>query len=165
MKIPSISIIALVMMLWLPCKAAYGESGEARPVTSAELIEGANVIDGTVVAYKGEIVAAIMKRGDHAWANLKDGYNTIGVWCETASLGGVRTFGNYKNEGDILQVTGVFHRACPEHGGELDIHADTVRIEAPGFPIQELISMKRVDFAIAFFILALLSVFMLRKRL
>jgi hypothetical protein len=73
--------------------------------------------------------------------------------------------GNYKNEGDILEATGVFHRACPEHGGELDIHADSVNIVAAGFPVEERVYPRRLNAAIAFFILALLAIFTLRKRL
>ncbi len=138
---------------------------EGRPVSSIELIRDANILDGNVLTYKGEIVAAIMNRGDHSWVNLSDGYHAIGIWCETSSLSDVRTLGNYKNEGDILEVTGVFHRACPAHGGELDIHAETLRIEARGFPVEERVSMRRVNISIVFFIMVLLSVFLLRKRL
>lgn len=161
MKNLYVLIIALVMIA-LPHPDVYAE---AKPITGIELIRDANILDGSVVTYKGEIVAAIMKRGDHSWVNLNDGYRAIGVWCKTSSLSDVKTLGDYKNEGDILEVTGVFHRACPEHGGELDIHADALRIEALGFPVEERVSMRRVNISIAFFIMALLSIFMLRKRL
>lgn len=161
MKILYVLIIAFGMI-----SAAPGHvCAEAKPITSVELIRDANIIDGNVLTYKGEIVAAIMNRGDHSWVNLSDGYNAIGIWCKTSSLSDVRTLGNYKNEGDILEVTGVFHRACPEHGGELDIHADALKIAARGFPVEERVSMRRVNISIAFFILALLSVFMLKKRI
>ena len=161
MKNLYVLIIALVMMS-APRPDIYAE---AKTITSIELIRDANILDGSVITYKGEIVAAIMKRGDHSWVNLNDGYKAIGVWCNTSSLAGVKTPGDYKNEGDILEVTGVFHRACPEHGGELDIHAEALRIEALGFPVEERVSMRRVNISIAFFIMALLSIFMFRKRL
>lgn len=145
--------------------ASQPGQAESKVFTSTELINGANAIDGNIVTYKGEIVAAVMNRGENSWVNLNDGYNAIGIWCETGSLNDVKTLGDYKNEGDILEVTGVFHRACPVHGGELDIHADSVRIEAGGFPVEEHVSMRRVNAAIAFFILALLAIFMMRKRI
>jgi hypothetical protein len=161
MKRLCILMIALVMI----SLTGRVVGAETKTVTSVELIRDANILDGNVVTYEGEIVAAIMKRGDHSWVNLSDGYNAIGVWCETNSLSDVRTIGNYKNEGDILEVTGVFHRACPEHGGELDLHADILRIEDRGFAVEEHISARRIDISIAFFILALLAIFMFRKRL
>jgi len=152
--------VALVMI-----SVSQAGRAESRVFTSTELIEHAGAIDGSTVTYKGEIVAAVMNRGEHSWVNLNDGYNAIGIWCRTGSLSDVKTLGNYKNEGDVLEVTGVFHRACPEHGGELDIHADSVRIESRGFPIEEHISMRRIDITIMFFILALLAIFMMRKRI
>lgn len=152
----------VVLIMVSATQTGWAESGT---FTSTELITGANDIDGNTVTYKGEIVAAVMKRGEHSWVNLSDGYNAIGVWCTTGSLDNVKTIGNYKNEGDILEVTGVFHRACPMHGGELDIHADSVKIKAAGFPVEEHVSVHRVNLAIAFFILALLAIFMLRKRI
>ena len=160
MKKLYILAIALVVV-----SASQADQTGSKVFTSIELITGANAIDGNTVAYKGEIVAAIMKRGESSWVNLSDGYNAIGIWCKTSSLNDVKTFGNYKNEGDVLEVTGVFHRACPVHGGELDIHADSVRIEARGFPVEEHVSMRRVNVAIAFFILTLLAIFMMRKRI
>jgi hypothetical protein len=146
---------------------AVSQFGHAEPgvFTSTELITGANALDGNTVTYKGEIIAAVMDRGEHSWVNLNDGYNAIGVWCKKSSLNDVKFMGDYKNEGDVLEVTGVFRRACPEHGGELDIHADSVKIEARGFPIQERVSMNRIDVAIVFFILTLLAIFMMRKRI
>lgn len=155
-------ILAIMLVMISASQLGYAES---KVFTSTELINGANAIDGNIVTYKGEIVAAVMNRGENSWVNLNDGYNAIGIWCETGSLNDVKTLGDYKNEGDILEVTGVFHRACPVHGGELDIHADSVRIEARGFPVEEHVSMRRVNAAIAFFILALLAIFMMRKRI
>ena len=137
----------------------------AKPLTSKELIDGANALNGSTVIYKGEVITAIMDRGEHSWINLNDGYNAIGVWCRSDSLKDVRFVGDYKNEGDVLEITGVFHRACPEHGGELDIHADSVRTETTGFSFEERFSVRRVNVAIVFFILTLLAIFMLRKKL
>ena len=155
------AVIALLILSAAQCVA----QAEVKYYTSAELINGANVIDGSIVTYKGEIVAAIMNRGESSWINLNDGFNAVGIWCRSASLGDVRTMGDYKNEGDTVEVTGVFHRACPEHGGELDIHADRVRIVATGFPVEERVSVYRINIAIVFFVLTLLAVVVLRKRI
>jgi len=161
MKRLCIAIIALVMIFGLRLSGL----AETKIFTSKELIDGATALDGNIVTYKGEVVAAVMKRGEHSWVNLNDGYNAIGIWCAAGSLNDVKTPGNYKNKGDTLEVTGIFHRACPAHGGELDIHADNVRVKARGFPIAEHVSMWRISAAIVFFILTLLAIFILRRRL
>lgn len=140
-------------------------AAQAKVHSSNELISGANAMDGRSVTYKGEIIAVIMNRGDHSWINLNDGFNAIGIWCDSSALKDVKTLGDYKNEGDVLEVTGVFHRACREHGGELDIHADKVRIEFRGFRLEERVSVRRVNTAIAFFIMTLLVLVLLRNRI
>lgn len=150
------SVLIMLFVAWV----AYAKS-----MTSKELIDGASTLNGSIVTYKGEVITAIMNRGGYSWANLNDGYNAIGIWCRSDSLEGVRFVGDYKNEGDVLEVTGVFHRACPEHGGELDIHADSVKVETTGFSFEERFSVRRINVAIVFFILTLLAIFMLRKRL
>ena len=93
------------------------------PVGSAELIERAAEFDRRTVEYQGEAVGDVMMRGEFAWVNLYDGKNAIGVWCPRALAGMIRCTGDYWHTGDTLRVSGVFHRACPEHGGDLDIHA------------------------------------------
>lgn len=157
--------ICITLILLAILSGPYSGPVYAKSLTSKELIEEANALDGSIVTYKGEVITAIMNRGEHSWVNLNDGYNAIGIWCKSASLKDVGTIGDYKNEGDVLEITGVFHRACPVHSGELDIHADSVRIEAMGFPVEERVSSQRINVAIAFFILTLLAIFMLRKRL
>ncbi len=156
-------IFVIVFTMALCALSSYAE--EARTVTSTELICGANTIDGQTVTYKGEIVAAIMNRGDHSWINLNDGYHALGIWCRSDDLADVKTLGDYKNEGDVLEVTGVFHRACPMHGGELDIHAEKVRIEFEGFRVYEKLSRTRVRLAVVFFILTIIAVIVFRKRI
>jgi len=154
--------LAIVILIVISGSHVFAE---ADALTSKELIGGANGFNGNIVTYKGEVVAAVMKRSGGSWVNLGDGYNAIGVWCDSGSLNDVGVPGDYKNEGDVLEVTGEFHRACPAHGGELDIHADSVRIDARGYPIAERVSMRRIGAAIVFFILTLLAVFTLRRRL
>lgn len=136
----------------------------AHTVSSDELIERARDLDTRVVTYKGELVTAILPRGEHSWANLNDGSNAIGVWCESGSLRGVKFIGDYKKRGDILEVEGIFNRACREHGGELDIHADKVRVAQEGFYKIEEIGRARPILAIVFFCLTALVALRYRNR-
>jgi len=34
--------------------------------------------------------------------------------------------------GDTVEVTGVLHRACPQHGGDLDLHATRLEVLTTG---------------------------------
>lgn len=104
----------------------------AQPVTSSELINNSKEYDGKSVVYEGEAVGDVMRRGQFAWANLNDGENAIGIWVSQELASQITHTGSYKYKGDRLEVTGIFHRACPEHGGDMDIHAQAMRKINPG---------------------------------
>jgi hypothetical protein len=38
----------------------------------------------------------------------------------------------YRTVGDVVLITGVFHRTCIQHEGETDIHATSVTVVTPG---------------------------------
>ena len=141
-----------------------GPAGAAT-FTSRELIENAKLLDGRSVTYRGEAITAIMERGDHAWVNVYDGSNAIGVWGPKKLLKDVRFLGDYKNRGDIVQVEGVFNRACSEHNGELDIHAVRVTVLEKGHPVEELVDTGKLNLAIILLLLTLVAVFIFRKRI
>jgi len=134
------------------------------PTSSKELIDDADIFDGRVVTYKGEAVTAILKRGEYSWINLNDGANAIGVWCKTSLLGEVKYLGDYKHKGDIVEVEGAFHRACPQHRGEMDIHAEKVRILRQGFNIKEDIDKKKMHAAAALLIITLFTVVFFKRK-
>jgi len=99
----------------------------AQPISSAELIQNAKVYDGRTIVYTGEVIGDIMARGDFAWVNINDGKNAIGVWMNKGLAANIIYTGSYRFKGDSVEIIGVFHRACPDHGGDLDIHAQGVR--------------------------------------
>jgi len=159
-----LAMITLALWLLLP----MGALAEARVVTSTDLIENALVLDGQTVSYTGEVVGDIMKRGDHTWLNLSDGSNAMGVWMETTALGEIAIAGRYGEKGDTVQVTGTFHRACREHGGDLDIHADTLTVVTAGSPVEHDVHWGRLMAAGVFVILdvvILTKVLMKRRKL
>lgn len=120
----------------------------AGPLSSAELINRANEYDGRMVTYKGEVIAEVMRRGDFAWVNLHDGDNAIGIWAPLALINEIVYTGSYKARGDIIEVSGIFHRACPEHVGDLDIHASSLRKIESGRLIPEAIKPIRLKQAL-----------------
>jgi hypothetical protein len=109
----------------------------AQPVSSTELINRAKELDGATVVYRGEVIGDIMQRGNFAWINVNDGQNAIGIWIDYALTKDIAYTGNYKFIGDTVEVNGIFHRACPEHGADLDIHAETLRKVESGKPVPE----------------------------
>jgi hypothetical protein len=136
----------------------------AAPTSSKELIDDAKTFDGRNVTYKGEAVTAIMKRGSHSWVNINDGDNAIGVWCEDAPLGAVKYVGDYKHKGDMVEIRGTFHRACPVHKGELDIHAENIRVLKQGFIIKENIDNRKMNAAAALLIITLFTTILFRRK-
>ncbi len=110
---------------------------QAQPVSSEEMINNAQQYNGRSVAYTGEVIGDIMKRGNYAWINVSDGKKTIGVWAEASLIKDIVYAGSYRASGDRVEVIGVFNRACPEHGGDLDIHAREIKKIAPGGPVAE----------------------------
>lgn len=133
--------------------------------SSNELIEKSKELNGRKLSYKGELVTAILDRGEHSWINLNDGSKAIGVWCKSSMLGEVKFAGDYKNRGDVIEVNGTFNRACSIHNGELDIHADTIKIVKEGGPFTRIIDLKRTNSAITLFVFIILTVFIFKKRL
>jgi hypothetical protein len=99
----------------------------AQGISSSELIDKAKEYEGKTVVYEGEVIGEVMARGDFAWVNLYDGNNAIGIWLPKNLTQDIVYAGGYQSQGDRLEVVGVFQRACPEHGGDLDIHAQAVR--------------------------------------
>lgn len=148
------------------CAALVSTAAAAAIETSSKsLIENAKFYDGKTVTYRGEAVTAVMKRGEYAWVNVNDGDNAIGIWCKAASLGPVRFLGGYKVRGDTLVVTGVFNRACQEHGGDLDIHADEVTVAKTGHLIPEEVNRRKVRLAFILFFFTIVIVVIFRKRI
>lgn len=124
-------IIALLLFLLPAVALAEGES-----VGSNELIDRAKDYDGTTVVYEGEVVGDILYRGDFAWLAVFDGSNTIGVYATAEQASKIAIVGGYGKRGDTVRVAGVFHRACAQHGGDMDIHAESLGVLATGEVVQ-----------------------------
>jgi len=95
----------------------------AQSISSTELINNAKQYDGKVVVYTGEAIGELMARDKFAWLNVNDGKAAIGIWIDKNLAKEITYTGSYKSKGDWVEIVGIFQRACPEHGGDLDIHA------------------------------------------
>lgn len=115
-------------------------------VSFSDLIEQAEKYDGKMITYEGEVVGDVMRRKNYAWVNVHDGKGAIGLWMKFSEARKIKFKGNYKYKGDRIRVRGIFNRACPQHGGDLDIHVEELEVLAPGrrtpdpVPLQELLA-------------------------
>lgn len=122
-------------------------------VTGNELVENAHLYDGKTVIYEGEAIGDIMVRnGKHAWVNVNDGTYAIGVFGDKNLIKKIKRAGSYRYIGDTVRIKGIFHRACAEHGGDLDIHAQELSVIKPGKKIEHPIRREKVAIAIMLFV-------------
>jgi len=145
-------LLAIFFLLVTPLVNA--ESGKA-------LIENSAYFDGTIVTFRGEVIGVIT-RGDYAWVNILDNGVAIGVWCRAGDARKVSVVGDYRHIGDNVELVGTFHMACPEHGGDLDIHADSFTVVAAGLELDRPPSLLLVALSAAFVVAAIFTVFSLR---
>lgn len=150
-------ISSVIVCLLLAASAAFAQpaSAEPRAVSSTEMIEQAAALDGQEVSYTGEAVGELMVRGDYSWINASDGANAIGLWIGTDMARQVKTLGSYRYTGDRITVIGTYHRACPEHGGDIDIHVSELTVVAPGTATKHVVERDRLWLVVLLVLLAL----------
>ena len=104
-----------------------------------------------------------MLRGEFAWVNINDGDNAVGVWMKASLAKEINFTGSYKTQGDKVEVAGIFHRACLEHGGDLDIHAQSLRKLENGRTVNQVLSLDKKNLSLillgALFLLWILTLF------
>jgi len=122
-------------------------NASAQTTASQELIRNAAFYDGKTVIYEGEVIGDIMKRGAESWINVHDGVNAIGVLIGSDDASRITHVGGYQTKGDWIEVSGTFNKACPHHGGDLDIHASSVRIVTVGTLRREAVSPEKKKIA------------------
>ena len=108
------------------------------------LIENAKQLDGQQVTVQGEAIGERMDRGDYSWVNINDGTNAMGIWLSKSDAEQIIHYGKYKNKGDTVKITGIFNRACVEHGGEADLHNSEVIIVQKGYIVNEQIATGKI---------------------
>ena len=156
----SIFLIIALLVLLVPGVAL----AEGAAVGSNDLIDHAKDYDGTTVVFEGEVLGDILYRGEYAWLAVSDGSNTIGCYVSAEQAKQISLVGGYGKKGDTVRVEGVFHRACPEHGGDLDIHASSVTVLSTGTRVAMPLSRLVTTLAIALPIPAAVLLFLVWKR-
>jgi hypothetical protein len=171
--------VAIVVFLLAAALSGFAQAADPAAPGSAALVEDAGDWDGRTVVFAGEAVGEAMRRGNRAWIHLNDdaygiggtpgqglsGYNSgIAVWVDAERASPISLFGDYKHHGDLVKVHGVFHAACPEHGGDLDIHADSLQIVRRGQEVARPVGRSRLLVA-AVMLLLTASLFVARSIL
>jgi hypothetical protein len=139
----------LLMLLLLPQQAV------AAPVSSSQLLENPDCYDQKLVEFEGEVVGDVMVRGNNAWVPVSDGKNTLSVWMPAAFAKEIKYIGSYQIRGDRVWVKGIFYKSCPQHGGSLDIHAQSFRVLERGYEVTIPLDMSRLITVVALGILTL----------
>lgn len=168
-----------------PCPVARESVARVAPpvatepiaVTSTELLECPSLFDGQPVVYEGEVVRAVLRRGDRAWVQLNDdpygveigplprhlttaGANSgMAVSIPAADAARIDHVGNARAWGDRVRAVGVFLRADPADAGGPAIQAHTVEITAVGETVDPRVTPARLVVAL---LLAAAAVAMIR---
>jgi len=126
--------------------------------------------NGKTVTFHGEAIGEVMVRGDYAWIHLNDdaymvknveegaklgGYNSgMAVWIPASLTKPIDTYGDYQHEGSIVEIQGVFNGACKEHGGDMDIHATTLKVLREGHVVVDAVKPWKAGLAVVLAALA-----------
>lgn len=157
-KILQTLILCVVLVIPFSLNARAADT-----VSINSLIENAKAMDGKEISVQGEAIGEMLERGDYCWVNINDGTNAIGIWMKTTDARSITRYGDYKNQGDTVRITGTFRRACAEHGGEADIHSASLQIVRRGYPVVRPVFTGKVTAALLLVALAgCLTVFYLK---
>lgn len=153
------------------CRAAGTPEPSPNESSSGDLVESPKEFDGSDVTFEGEVIGEAMVRGENAWLHINDdayyvknveegaqlgGYNTgMAVFIPAGETKAITYFGDYKHEGDIVRVEGVFNAACAEHGGDMDIHATALEVVETGHEVVDQVRPQKVLWAVVLGALAL----------
>lgn len=135
-------LVFLLLLLLLPPVCA-------QPVTVGELLSHSENFNNTTVTIRGEIFG-ILRRGSEAWVSVENG-GVIGVFCKTEMTENLEVAADYRHRGDIIEVVGVFHMACPQHGGDVDFHAENLWLIERGYEIPRKANLWLVALALSLF--------------
>lgn len=172
-------VIAVSSLFAAGCRAEGTPEPSPNDPSSAGLIEQPKEFDGETVSFRGEAIGEAMRRGEMSWLHVNDdayyvknveegaqlgGYNTgMPVWIPATLAEEIVFFGDYKHEGDIIEVRGTFNAACAEHGGDMDIHASGLETIEVGHEVVDEVDPDKIGWAAGLSLVAA-GLFALTKR-
>ncbi|MEW6482529.1 MAG: DNA-binding protein [bacterium] len=142
-----------VLFFLLLCSLSYG-------ISISDLIQKPRE---KAIEIEGEVVGKPMKRKNFYLLNIYDKTGAIGVFIRLDKCPKISYYGRYGVMGDKIRVSGIFHPACKEHGGKMDIHASSIEVLEKGRRIEKPVSRTKLGILAILSLLALLLIFV-RKR-
>lgn len=103
----------------------------------------------------------------YKWANISGTSNAvISVYLSDDLAKLIQNVGDYHTTGTTLKITGTYHIACPEHEGELDVHASAAEVTDNGGPVTHMVVPGRLEAALALCAVAalFLMLYLLARR-
>jgi hypothetical protein len=138
-----------------PTEPTLGPRRPVAEVASNDLYDCPSAWDRRPVRYTGEVVGAVLRRGEHAWVQLNDdvyalgagplrahrdyqgGNAGIGVRIPAAVADEIRWVGSGLARGDVIEVRGVFRRVHRPTREPAVIIAETAVIVRSGEPFTD----------------------------
>jgi hypothetical protein len=130
--------LCVATIVWSPSIAVGAESLSAGSgvLSPAEVVWIGPEGDGEEIVVEGEAIGDVLRTvGGGKWVNILGDDVGLGIWMQDAMVEQITHLGKYQHTGDILRIEGTLNRACPQHGGEYDVHASDVTVIQKGVPV------------------------------
>lgn len=179
MRLSAATLLIALLGVMVGCVADGTPVPSPNQVSSSALVEEPGAYDGGEITFTGEAIGEAMERGDMVWLHLNDdayyqlnseegtplgGYNSgMAIWIPRRLTDEIEHYGDHSNAGDIIRVTGMFNAACAEHGGDMDIHAESLAEVTPGRRVREPLDRDKALWAVSLAALAA-AVFFIDRR-
>lgn len=113
-------------------------------IDTATIVQADPDLDGAEIVFSGEAIGDSLRAPDgQRWVNVLEDATAVGVVGDPALFTGIDGFGEWSRTGTRVEVTGVLNIACPQHGGDLDVHGSSLRVLAPSEPVEHPISPEK----------------------
>lgn len=108
-------------------------------------------LDGATVRFSGEAVGNAVNADDgYKWVQLADAADRpIAVYLSDELADKITSYGSYNSSGTVVEVTGEYHIADPQHQGELDVHATQLEVTDAGGSIAHGVDADRLTAGVA----------------
>jgi hypothetical protein len=154
------------MLLLVTCAVpALAHGSEATAVPISELVSMQSGLDGERVRFSGEVVSEQLRGGDgHVWLNVLSDGIAVGVWLPKAEADKVTAFGDWEQDGDVVEITGVLYEACDQHGGDLDIHGESLTVVSAGALREHPVGWWKIVPGLVGLVIAYIVIWRMRRR-
>ncbi len=131
-----------------------------------EVLARPEFYDKQTVTLEGEVIGEAIKADKGYWINCASGAVTIGLFVEEKEqLKAITRFGSYAVQGDLVRVTGIFHRDCPVHH-ERDIHVLALTVIKKGYIHSRAVPQGKIRavLILATICLTMIAIYFIKER-